>query len=156
MNRQISIPDGAEQWLINLIELKNRTDISFKQIAEAENLSEKSVSNVFLGKSKNPGVDLVRRIIHALGGTLSEIFTESGAVIGGQDLVTLQSEVSRLTEENAMLTQSLNIANLDLTVQKDKVSALEAEIKILRIKLECEEKIVALHNYYMQRGSGDN
>lgn len=156
MNRQISIPDGAEQWLINLIELKNRTDISFKQIAEAENLSEKSVSNVFLGKSKNPGVDLVRRIIHALGGTLSEIFTESGAVIGGQDLVTLQAEVSRLTEENAMLTQSLNIANLDLTVQKDKVSTLEAEIKILRIKLECEEKIVALHNYYMQRGSSDN
>ena len=156
MNRQIGIPEGAEQWLINLIELKNRTDISFKQIAEAENLSEKSVSNVFLGKSKNPGVDLVRRIIHALGGTWSEIFAESGAVIGGKDLATLQEEVSRLTDENAMLTQSLNIANLDLTIQKDKVSALEAEIKILRLKLEYEEKIVALHTYYMQRNGGDN
>ena len=148
MNRQLSIPEGAEQWLINLIELKNRTDISLKQIAEMENLSEKSVSNVFLGKSKNPGVDLIRRIIHALGGSWREIFGESDAVIGSQDLVTLQAEVTRLTEENAVLTSSLNMANLDLSVQKDKVVALENEIKILRLKLEYEEKLVAVHNFY--------
>lgn len=148
MNRQIGIPVGAEQWLINLIELKNRTDISFKQIAEKENLSEKSVYNVFLGKSKNPGVDLIRRIIHALGGAWSDIFGESGAVIGGKDLVTLQTEVDRLTEEVERLTSSLNIANLDLTVQKDKVVALENENKILCLKLEYEEKINAVHNYY--------
>jgi transcriptional regulator with XRE-family HTH domain len=155
MNRQISIPDGAEQWLINLIELKNRTDISFKQIAEKENLSEKSVSNVFFGKSKNPGVDLIRRIIHALGGKWSEIFAESGAVIGSQDLVTLQAEVDRLTEENALLTSSLNIVNLDLAVQKDKVLALENENKILNLKLEYEEKLVAVHNFYNKLNSNN-
>lgn len=148
MSRQISIPAGAEQWLINLIELKNRTDISLKQIAEKENLSEKSVSNVFLGKSKNPGVDLIRRIIHALGGSWREIFGESDAVIGSQDLVTLQAEVDRLTEENALLTSSLNIANLDLAVQKDKVIALENENKILNLRLEYEEKLLAVHNFY--------
>lgn len=148
MNRQISIPDGAEQWLINLIELKNRTDMSFKQIAEKINTAEKSVSNVFLGKSKNPGIDLVRRIIGALGGSVSEIFGESGAVIGGQDLVTLQAEVDRLTEEVALLTSSLNIANLEITVQKDKVVALENENKLLCLKLEYEEKINAVHDYY--------
>ena len=148
MNRQISIPDGAEQWLINLIELKNRTDMTFKQIAEKINTAEKSVSNVFLGKSKNPGVDLVRRIIGALGGSVSEIFGESGAVIGGQDLVALQKEVDRLTEEVARLTSSLNIANIDLAVQKDKVMALENENKLLCLKLEYEEKINAVHNSY--------
>ena len=148
MNRQLSIPEGAEPWLINLIELKNRTEISLKQIAEMENLSEKSVSNVFLGKSKNPGVDLIRRIIHALGGSWREIFGESDAVIGSQDLVTLQAEVTRLTEENAVLTSSLKMANLDLSVQKDKVVVLENEIKILRLKLEYEEKLVAVHNFY--------
>jgi transcriptional regulator with XRE-family HTH domain len=148
MNRQLNIPSGAEQWLINLIELKNRTEISIKQIAEMENLSEKSVSNVFLGKSKNPGVDLIRRIIHALGGSWREIFGESDAVIGSQDLATLQSEVDRLTEENALLVSSLNLANLDLTAQKDKVSALENENKILLLKLEYEEKLLAVHNFY--------
>lgn len=156
MNRQISIPNGAEQWLINLIELKNRKpDISFSQIAEKENLSEKSISNVFSGKSKNPGVDLIRRIIHALGGTWSEIFGESGAVIGGQDLATLQAEVDRLTDANALLTSSLDIANLDLAVQKDKVSALEAENKILCIRLEYEEKLNAVHDFYNKLKSSD-
>lgn len=155
MNRQISIPDGAEQWLVNLIELKNRTDISLKQIAEKENLSEKSVSNVFFGKSKNPGVDLIRRIIHALGGTWHEIFGESGAVIGGQDLIAMQAEVDRLTEEVEVLTGKLNIVSLELTVQKDKVVTLENENKILCLKLEYEEKISSLHNYYMKLKSND-
>jgi transcriptional regulator with XRE-family HTH domain len=119
-----------------------------KQIAESQGLAEKSVSNVLLGKSKNPGVDLIRRIITALGGKWREIFGESDAVIGSQDLVTLQNEVDRLTEENALLTSSLNIANLDLAVQKDKVTVLENENKILLLKLEYEEKINAVHNYY--------
>jgi transcriptional regulator with XRE-family HTH domain len=148
MNRQIGYPTGAEQWLINLIDLKNRTDMSFKQIAEKISTAEKSVSNVFLGKSKNPGVDLVRRIIGALGGSVSEIFGESGAVIGGQDLVALQTEVDRLTAENDILTSNLTIANLDNSVLKDKVAALEAEVKILNLKLEYEEKLIAVHNFY--------
>lgn len=148
MNRQIGIPAGAEPWLVSLIEIYNRTDITIKQIAEKENLSEKSVSNVFLGKSKNPGVDLIRRIIHALGASWLDIFGESAAVIGGQDLVVLQAEVDRLTEEVAHLTSSLNIANLELTVQKDKVTVLENENKILYLKLEYEMKIVAVHDFY--------
>ena len=148
MSKQISIPAGAEQWLINLIELKNRVDMPFEQIAEKENLSEKSVSNVFKGKSKNPGVDLVRRIIHALGGHWHEIFAESGAVIGGQDLATLQAEVDRLSEELALIMSKLEISNIENGVLRDKVTALENENKLLRIKLEYEEKLNAVHSFY--------
>lgn len=148
MHRQTSIPEGAEQWLINLIELKNKVGKSSKQIAEEENLAEKSVCNVFLGKVKNPGVDLIRRIIHALGGHWSEIFGESGAVIGGQDLATLQAEVDRLTEEVTILTSALNLANSNLLDQKDKISTLETENKILSLKLEYDEKIIAIHDFY--------
>ena len=70
-------PQEAEQWLVSLIELKNKAELTVKQISEKENLAEKSVSNVFSGKSKSPSVDLIRRIIHALGGTWGEIFAES-------------------------------------------------------------------------------
>lgn len=153
MNRQISIPEGAEQWLINLIELYNRSDLTMKQIAESQGLAEKSVSNVLLGKSKNPGVDLIRRIITALGGKWREIFGESDAVIGSQDLVTLQNEVDRLTADNSLLTETLNISNVENSVLKDKVTALENEITLLRLKLEYEEKISALHNYYNKLNS---
>lgn len=125
--------------------------MSSKQIADKENLSEKSVSRVFSGEAKNPGVDLIRRIIHALGGTWGEIFGESGAVIGGQDLVTLQAEVDRLTAEVELLASNLNIATLDNSVLKDKVVALENENKLLCLKLEYEEKINAVHDYYNKR-----
>ena len=155
MNRQTSISADKEQWRINLKELKNRTGMTSKQIADKENLSEKSVARVFSGDSKNPGVDLTRRIIHALGGTWSDIFGDSGAVIGGQDLVTLQAAVDRLTEENNLLTSSLNIANLDLAVLKEKVSALESENKLLCLKLEYEEKLVAVHNFYNKLNSNN-
>ena len=148
MDRQTCHATEEEQWLINLRELKTRTNMSSKQIADKEGLSEKSVSRVFSGEVKNPGVDLIRRIIHALDGSWREIFGESGAVIGGQNLATLRAEVNRLTEENAMLTSNLNIAKLDLAVQKDKATALEAENKLLLLKLEYEEKLVAVHNFY--------
>ena len=123
MSRQISIPDGAEPWLVNLIELKNRTDMSFKEIAEKKNLAEKSVSNVFLGKSKSPSVSLVNKIIHALGGTSREIFAETDAVIATQDMVALQAEVDRLTEEN----------------------------NLLKKELKHKEELLALHSYYKAR-----
>lgn len=148
MYRQINTPNGAEQWLINLIELYNRAGMSFKQIAEKENLSEKSVSNVFLGKSKSPGVDLIRRIIHALGGTWREIFAESDAVIATQDLVALQAEVSRLTGELETLTKDATFMSAENAMLKDKVAVLTAENDLLRLKLEHKEEIIALHNYY--------
>lgn len=148
MNKQINIPDGAEQWLINLIELKNKTEMTVKQIAEKENVAEKSVSNVFSNKSKSPSVNLIRRIIHALGGSWREIFGETDAVIGNRDFVTLQTEVDRLTEANGMLTDTLNIAKLDLNAQKDKVTALEKEIEILNLKLSYQEKLLAVHSFY--------
>ena len=142
------IPADAPQWVINLIELRNHTGITYKQIAESENLSEKSVSNVFLCKAKNPGVDLVRRIIHALGGSWRDIFGESDAVIGSQDLATLQVEVDRLTAANDALTSSLNIANAEISIQKEKIHNLESENKLLSLKLEYEEKLVAVHDFY--------
>lgn len=135
-------------WLENLKELKEKTGISSKQIADSQKVSEKSVKRVFTGEAKNPGVELVRKIIDALGGSWHEIFAESGAVIGSQDLATLQAEASRLAEENAILAQSLNMANKDLAEQKDKASALETEIELLKMKLIHKDEIISLHNNY--------
>ena len=148
MNEQICPCAGQETWRINLQEHRERVKMSYKQIADKVGASEKTISRIFVGEAKNPGTDLMNRIIHALGATWIEIFGESGAVIGGQDLVALQAEVDRLTEENARLNGNLNIANIDIVVYKDKISALESEIKILRLKLEYEEKLVAVHNFY--------
>jgi transcriptional regulator with XRE-family HTH domain len=153
MYKPTPYPEAAEQWLINLIDLKNKKEMTVKQIAEMENLAEKSVSNVFYGKSKSPSVNLIRRINTALGGSWREVFDESNAVIGSQDLATLQAEVDRLTQENELLTSALKIKEFDLSVEKNKVSTLEAEIKLLNVKLKYEEKLNAVHNFYNKLNS---
>ena len=148
MHKQINIPNGAEQWLINLIELYNRSGKSFKQIAESENIAEKSVSNVFLGKAKSPGVDLVCKIIHALGGHRNEIFCESGAVIGGQDLATLQDQVDTLTEENTTLKTEKDLAVAELEILRNKTALQEAEIGLLKERLQHKDELLAVYNYF--------
>lgn len=148
MNRHNSTEHVTESWHKALIDLKNRTGMSVAQIAKAENLSEKSVMRVFSGEAKSPGVDLIRRIIHALGGSFAEIFAESTAVIGGQPLEALHAETDRLNAEIVQLTNNLKLATLELSVLKEKASTLEKEKEILLLKLECAEKLNAVHNFY--------
>lgn len=141
MNKQVIYPVGAEQWLINLIDLRNKVGLTNKQIAEMENLAEKSVSNVFSGKSKSPSVNLIRRIITALGGKWRDIFEESDAVIASQDFATLQGDYDKLkADHTALLTEAAEL--------KEKNAALKVENDRLRLTLEHKEEIIALHNYY--------
>lgn len=118
---------GQEQWRIRLRVQREKAKMSNKQIADKVDASEKTIIRLFTGEAKNPGTDLVNRVIHALGTTWSEIFGESGAVIGGQDLVTLQAEVDRLRLE---------------------IAALKAEKDMLKMELKHKDEIIALHNYY--------
>lgn len=134
-------------WLDNLKELKAKTGMSSKQIAEKTNLPERTVSRIFSGDTDNPYVDTLRRIVAVLGGSLDDIFAESKTVVAGQDLVALQTDVERLTAENDLLS-------IENSVLKDKVSSLTAESDLLRLKLEHKEEIIALHNYYKTLMSG--
>ena len=147
MSKYIVAPNLAEKWLINLIELKNaHPDLSISQIAEREKISEKSIANVFYGKSKNPGVDLVRKIIHSLDGKWADIFEETGAVIGGQDIVALQNEVDRLTVENAAL-----IAEKEALIAYKAV--LESKVETYRDKIDSlKDEIIDVHKHYIGLG----
>ena len=136
MHKPITIiPAGAKQWNINLIELYNRSGKSIRAIAEVIDAAEKSVQNVIFCKSKNPGIELVVRIIHELGGTTNEVFGETGAVIADSSTAELQAEVDRLTKEMEELKQErteLMAANTDLRTKsgelRDKVDELKDEL----------------------------
>lgn len=134
-------------WLDNLKELKKKTGMSSKQIAEATNLPERTVVRIFSGDTDNPYVDTLRRIVAVLGGTLDDLFAESKIVVGNQNLAALQSEVERLTAENSMLAA-------ENVILKDKNVTLSAENDLLRMKLEHKEEIISLHNYYKTLMSG--
>jgi transcriptional regulator with XRE-family HTH domain len=138
---KLVIRKDEDMWLDNLKELKKKTGMTSKQIAEKTNLPERTVIRIFSGDTDNPYVDTLRRIVAVLGGSLDDIFAESKTIVGGQDLVAAQAEVDRLTAEVAILTA-------ENAVLKDKVSTLMAESDLLRLKLEHKEEIIAIHNYY--------
>ncbi len=128
-------------WLDNLKELKKKAGMSAKQIAEATNLPERTVTRIFSGDTENPLMDTLRRIVAVLGGSLDDLFAESKTVIANTDLIALQAEYDKLQAELA----NLQAENVSL---KDKNAALEVENDRLRLTLEHKEEIISLHNYY--------
>ena len=133
-------------WLDNLKYLKKEKGMSVKQIAEATNLPERTVSRIFSGDTDNPYVDTLHRIVSVLGGSLDSILADTKVVVGGADLITLQADVDRLNGE-------LTLISAENAVLKDKVVNLTAENDILRLKLEHKDEIIALHNYYIKQKS---
>ena len=141
MYKHTNLYHGNEQWLIKLDECRIKAEMSTKQIAENINESDRLVYRIFSGDAKNPSVNVVRKIIRAIGTSVNEIFEESGAVIGGHDIVTLQAKVDSLTAE-------LSLLQAENAVLKGKTDTLSAENDMLRLKLEHKEEIIALHNFY--------
>lgn len=130
-------------WLENLKELKKKTGMTSKQIAEETKLPERTVVRIFSGDTDNPYVDTIHRIVSVLGGSLDSIFADTKTVVGDTSLATLQTELDKITAENGLLTA-------ENKVLKDKVSVLTSENDLLRMKLEHKEEIIALHNYYIK------
>ena len=125
-------------WLDNLKELKKRTGMTTKAIAMRANLPEKTIENILDGTVKNPRIDTIRQIISALGGSLDDVFAESGAVIGDAKLAKLQEERDNLA--------------IDLAGERAENAKLRTDIQILTLKLEHKDeillhkdKIIAMH-----------
>lgn len=128
-------------WLDNLKALRAEKKVSYKQIADKEDLSERTVTRIFSGETENPSMDYLIKIVRALDGSLDDIFADTQAVVGRSTLAALQSENERLNGEIALISA-------ENTVLKDKVGVLSTENEILRLKLDHKEEIIALHNYY--------
>ena len=133
-------------WLDNLKELKKAKGMSVKQIADATNLPERTVSRIFSGDTDNPYIDTLHRIVSVLDGSLDNILADTKTVVGNANLKTLQDDVDRLNNEVILLQAKLSIA-------EDKVGTLTTENDILRMKLEHKEEIIALHNYYIKKSN---
>ena len=128
-------------WLDNIKELKKEKGMSIKQIADKTNLPERTVNRIFSGDTDNPYVDTLRCIVAVLGGSLDDLFAESKIVVANTDLIALQAEFDKLSNDFSIL-QAENV------MLKDKVVSLEMENDRLRLTLSHKEEIISLHNYY--------
>ena len=130
-------------WLDNLKELKKKTGMSAKQIADVTKLPERTVNRIFSGDTDNPYVDTIHRIVTALGGSLDDIFADTKVVVGDQTLVTLQENVDVATAERDLIAA-------ENAIMKDKIATLTAENELLKMQLKHKEELIALHNYYIK------
>ena len=133
-------------WLDNLKELKKSKGMSVKQIADATNLPERTVSRIFSGDTDNPYIDTLHRIVSVLGGSLDNILADTKTVVGDTNLISLQEDNNRLNNELMFLQAEYNIL-------KDKVVSLTTENDMLRMKLEHKEELLSLHNYYIKKSN---
>ena len=138
-------------WLENLKELKEKTRMSSKQIADMTSLPERTVSRIFSGDTDNPYVDTLHRIVTVLGGSLDDILADTKAVVATESLKevkenanVVEAERDLATAENDALKEKIAELEKEKAILQDKVDALRDKVDTLK------DEIIATHNYYIK------
>jgi len=128
-------------WLDNLKELKKKTGMSSKQIAEMTNLPERTVIRIFSGDTDNPYVDTLHRIVTVLGGSLDDILADTKVVVATESLAEVKESVNVIEAERDLIA-------VENDMLKTKNTALTTEIELLKKELAHKEELLAVHNFY--------
>lgn len=134
-------------WLENLKELRQKTKLSYKQIADMTNLPERTVSRIFSGETDHPYADTLDIIVKALGYDLGDIFADTKVVVATDDLVEIKENVDVVEAE-----RDLTLVENDML--KSKITALTTEVELLKKEIQHKDELLALHNYYKSVISG--
>lgn len=134
-------------WLDNLKELKKKTGMSSKQIADKTNLPERTVCRIFSGETDHPYADTLDIIVKALGYDLGDIFADTKVVVATDDLVEIKDSVGVVEAERDLIL-------VENEMLKAKNAALTTENELLKKELQHKEELLALHNYYKSVISG--
>lgn len=133
-------------WLQNLKEMKKKSGLSTKQIAEQTKLPERTVARIFSGETDHPRIDTVHLIVTVMGGTLNDIFADTNVVVATDSLVEVKEVVDVVEAERDLI-----IAENEML--RAKTAAQDIEIQLLKKELQHKEELLALHNYYIARGN---
>ena len=60
-------------WLDNLRELKASSGMTTKELSRASSIPEPTLEKILSGQTKNPGVNSIQSVVHAMGFTLNDI-----------------------------------------------------------------------------------
>jgi transcriptional regulator with XRE-family HTH domain len=128
-------------WLDNLKELKKKTGMSAKQIADKTNLPERTVNRILAGETDHPYADTLDLIVKALGYDLGDIFADTKVVVATDELVEIKEAVDVVEAER-------DLTLVENEMLKTKITALTTEIELLKKEIQHKDEIIALHNYY--------
>ena len=122
-------------WLDKLKEIKEKANMSIKDIALKTGFNEKTIARIFSGETDNPYISTLIPITNALGCSLDDIFADTKVVVGTEKLSTLQDELAS--------------KDFEITMLKNKNNVLIAKNDILELTLKHkEEELKAIFEYY--------
>lgn len=134
-------------WLENLLELKKKTGMTTKQIAEKTSVPERTINRILSGETDHPYADTLDIIVKALGYDLGDIFADTAVVVATDDLVEIKDSVVVVEAERDLI-----LAENEML--KAKNAALTTENELLKKELQHKDELLALHNYYKTVISG--
>lgn len=129
-------------WLDNLKELKKKTGMSPKQIADKARLPERTVIRILSGETDHPRVDTLGLIVDAMGVTLRDIFADTNVIVATETLTEVK-EVAEIVEAER---DEVAIKNEMLEA---KVNALTMEIELLKSQLQHKDELLSVHKQYL-------
>lgn len=135
-------------WLDNLKELKKRTGMSTKQIAEKTNLPERTVNRIFSGDTDNPYVDTLHRIVTILGGSLDDILADTKAVVAMESLVEVKENAGVVEAERDFVL-------VENEMLKTKIAAMTTEVELLKKELQHKEELLAVYKLFTKTRSAE-
>ena len=141
-------------WLENLKELKKKTGMTVKQVAEKTNLPERTVNRIFSGDTDNPYVDTLHRIVTALGGSLDDILADSKVVVATESLVEVKETLAEVEGTANVIEAERDLIKIENERLKVENANMTTELKLLKMELQHKDELLALHNYYKTVISG--
>lgn len=128
-------------WVENIQELKRRSGMTVKQIAEASQIPEGTVKRIINGENEPSAFNLFR-VVRAMGGSLDDILADTNAIIAPPSLVEVKETVETVEAE-----KEVAVAKNDIL--ESKIVALEKENALLKMELQHKDELLAVHNYYI-------
>lgn len=128
-------------WVENIQELKKRSGMTAKQIAEASQIPEGTVKRIINGENEPSAFNLFR-VVRAMGGSLDDILADTNVIIAPPSLVEVKEAVE-VAEAQKEVIEAKN------DILESKVVALEKEIALLKMELQHKDELLAVHNYYL-------
>ena len=141
-------------WLENLKELKKKTEMSVKQIADKANLPERTVNRIFSGDTDNHYVDTLHRIVTALGGSLDDILADSKVVVATESLVEVKETLAEVEGTANVIEAERDLIKIENERLKIENANMTTELKLLKMELQHKDELLAIHNYYKTVISG--
>lgn len=120
-------------WLEALRRIKSNSGLSIREISDLSGVPEPTLEKLFAGQTKNPGINSIQQLVHALGYTLDDI---DDAVVTTQkspsaeesapgDQVTLE-ESNRLLVALGYIQEGDDLSDQDLAFLSHIVGLLDA------------------------------